>query len=571
MVAEREVDGWPMLSLSCNADVTLDLLPALAAEKQQGRAIALLAQVHADLPFMYNNALVEPEQFDMVLRNPAYNTTLFAVPNTAVKPTDFILGLHASSLIKDGRTLQIGIRSLGDAITYACKLRHTDNAAYRDFAALAAVNFDLADAIGGLEIFNHGLYGCSEMFVNGFLHLLQADILRRAVYDDIPLQCLLNSGKIGARVDECTLRRLIEEGVVGATLTAENVQYLTYWGVLKAAVTYRDAVLWIDDVSIPADLSVERHYRLMCKHALGDQLQHGIIMHGGFFLGPSDFYAALRAMPRAENKKICMTSVRQINRIGDQALHPLQRRQARFINTGMMVTLSGAVVSDGLENGQVISGVGGQYDFIAQAHDLPDGRFILCMRSVRGAGKHATSNIVAHYGHTTIPRHLRDIVVTEYGVADLRAKSDAEIIKALLNIADSRFQQQLLDAAINAGKLDPEYHIPAQYLNNTPQRIDELVANWQAKGYFPPFPLGTVFTEEEIALGESLRKINALADDPAAMLKALLRSVIHQVDEEEAQPYLQRIGLDNPNTPKDMIAQQLLLLELEDNGYLRPL
>lgn len=292
-------------------------------------------------------------------------------------------------------------------------------------------------------------------------------------------------------------------------------------------------------------------------------------MHGSFFLGPHDFYAALRAMPREENEKICMDSVRQINRVGDQKLHPLQRRHARFINTGMMVTLSGAVVSDGLENGQVVSGVGGQYNFVAQAHDLPEARSILCIRSARGSGEHAASNIVPHYGHITIPRHLRDMVVSEYGVADLRAKSDAEIIKALLNIADSRFQQQLLNAAVDAGKIDPDYQIPRQFRNNTPHRIASLVKAWQAKGYFPPFPLGTDFTDEEIALGKSLRKMKALADDPKAMLKALLRSFTHQVDEGEAQHYLERIGLEHPHTTKELIAQHLLLLDLEDNGYLR--
>jgi acyl-CoA hydrolase len=36
--------------------------------------------------------------------------------------------------------------------------------------------------------------------------------------------------------------------------------------------------------------------------------------------------------------------------------------------------LSGAVVSDGLDDGRVVSGVGGQYNFIAMAHQLATGR-----------------------------------------------------------------------------------------------------------------------------------------------------------------------------------------------------
>ena len=46
----------------------------------------------------------------------------------------------------------------------------------------------------------------------------------------------------------------------------------------------------------------------------------------------------------------------------------------------------------------------------------------------------------------TIPRHLRDVIVTEYGVADLRGKSDADVIAAMLAVADSRFQAELVAA-----------------------------------------------------------------------------------------------------------------------------
>ena len=63
---------------------------------------------------------------------------------------------------------------------------------------------------------------------------------------------------------------------------------------------------------------------------------------------------------RAEAERIFMDSVRRINRIDDPELRSLQRVHARFINTAMMVTLGGSVVSDGLENGQVVSGVGGR-------------------------------------------------------------------------------------------------------------------------------------------------------------------------------------------------------------------
>ena len=75
---------------------------------------------------------------------------------------------------------------------------------------------------------------------------------------------------------------------------------------------------------------------------------------------------------------------------------------------------------DGLANNQVISGVGGQFDFVDMAQKLDDGRSIILIRATRQSSGGVESNVVWNYGHITIPRHLRDIVVTEYGVADLR-------------------------------------------------------------------------------------------------------------------------------------------------------
>jgi hypothetical protein len=156
-------------------------------------------------------------------------------------------------------------------------------------------------------------------------------------------------------------------------------------------------------------------------------------------------------------------------------------------------------------------------------------------------------------------------------VADLRAKSDEEIVAELLSIADSRFQGELLEWAKNAGKIDSDYEIPVRYRNNTPERVASEIAVWRAQGHFPPFPLGTDFTEEEIALGRTLKDLKARMEDPKTLLRTLVRSFVHDTNEREAAPYLERLGLEHPNTAKEVVMRHLLLLELEENGYLRPL
>jgi acyl-CoA hydrolase len=571
LVAEKDVDGRRMLSLSSNTDVTLDLVPMLRPLRAQGRKFVTIAQVHRDLPFMYNRAQIEPDFFDVVVRNPAYDTTLFATPNMPVSATDFAVGFHASALVKDGGTLQIGIGALGDAVVYGLQLRQQSNDVYRALAAKLGIDENLVGQVGGLGGFDRGLYGCSEMLVSGFLHLMRCGIVKRAVFDEPRLQRLLNEERIGTDVDAATLSSLVDAGVVNARLTAADVEFLLHWGILKPGVRLDGGFLVVDGHRVAADLAARETYEEICRLALGRSLAHGVVMHGGFFLGPPELYRTLREMPRAEAERIAMDSVRQINRLDKPELQSLQRLHARFVNTGMMVTLSGAVVSDALENGKVVSGVGGQYNFVAQAHELEGARSLICLRATRGSGKDVASNLIWSYGHCTIPRHLRDIVVTEYGVADLRGRSDEEVIHRLLDIADSRFQVELLEAAKRAGKVDSGYRIPEHSRNNLPERLAAVFAPLRRQGYFPPFPFGTDFTDEEIALARSLREIKSLMDEPRVLIRKLVRSFLHEVDEQEAAPYLRRIALDHPHTAKELIVRQLLLLELEEQGVLRPL
>jgi len=572
MVAKKQIDGETRFSLSCNTDVTLDVMPLIDEARLRGQKIVTIAQVHEDLPFMYNRAIVEPSFFDFVLENTAYNTELFAPPNMSVPNPDFMAGLYASTLIKDGGTLQIGIGSLGDAIVYACQLRHQESDHYQEIINKLSIDADILENYGGTRPFVKGLYGSSEMFVNGFMHLIKSGIVKRQVYDDLDLQRLLNEGKITEKISSDTLERLLSESIISHQLTHSDFIYLQHWGIFSEQVQWQDEQLQVGDQLLSSNLLPIENFSRVCELCLGDVLKNGIYMHGGFYLGPRDFYQALREMPREQSEKICMSSVGHINQLDyNHALLSAQRKHARFINTGMMVTLSGAVVSDGLEDGTVVSGVGGQYNFVAMAHALPDARSILCVRSTRGSGSELESNIVPHYGHITIPRHLRDIIVTEYGIADLRGKTDEEIGIALVQVADSRFQNQLLERLKQAGKVREDYQIPERYRANTPEKLCSILGEWRKKGFFPAFPLGSDFTHEEIALGKSLKDIKALMSNPRSMVKAVIRSFVHKVDAEEAKPFLERLSLTHPDSTKDKILQHLLLIELEENGYLKPM
>ncbi len=469
-VAERHHQGAQQLSLSCNPDLTAELVERCEAA---GRPPLKLAVINRELPFMEGGAIVPPSFFDIVLDCPEGTHTLFAPPNAKVSTADYAIGLHASSLVRDGGTLQIGIGSLGDAIAQAMILRDREGEAYRRMLLSLC-----PDGLAGRETspFRQGIYGCTEMFVNGLLQLMEAGIARRRVFADLDTQRRVNAGELDP-----------------------------------------------------------------------DSLPGGVCMTGGFFLGPGSFYQTLREMDSEQRARIDMTRIDAINRLdggsgAELELRRAQRVKACFINTTMKVTLLGAAASDGLESGHVVSGVGGQYNFVAMAHALPDARSVLMLRATKDTANGPVSNIVYSYGHCTIPRHLRDVVITEYGVAELRACSDAEVIKRLIAIADSRFQDELVEEAQRHGKLERAWRLPERYRHNTPQALDDRLHPFTQQGLLPGFPFGTDLTPDELKIVAALRRLKKATRSPVELVSLALKSLW---EGKEAPPaYLERLGLD---------------------------
>ncbi len=569
LVAAEEGDDGQRISLSCNPDVSLELVRRL--REGDGRPWLALAQVNSELPFMPLDAEVGPGFFDAILDSPETDTPLFAVPNSPVPLQDYAAALHASALVPDGGTLQIGIGALGDALAHSLVLRQQSNDVYGDLLSRLARTQGEGEFHWGC--FDKGLYGCTEMFVSGMLALIDAGVLKRPVFDHTALQCALNDGQLSqGPVDPDFIRKAIELGIIPPVLTPDDLTRLQTVGVLPESLSLVAGQLCIGGQSYLNFTADPDTAQALQRSATGAMLRGGHILHGGFFLGPRDFYRQLREMDHAQRSTLCMTGVERTNQLLlDVPLYCAQRQQARFINTAMMVTLSGAVVSDGLEDGTVVSGVGGQYNFVAMAHDLPGARSVICVRSTRGQGDKLRSNIVSSYGHTTIPRHLRDLVVTEYGVADLRGQGDAEVAKRLLCITDSRFQRELLEAMQQTGKIEAGWEIPLEHRHNTPERIQSALGSARENGLLPAFPFGTDLTGEEVALGEALRSVQAESEDLALLLPELLRALLHRPDSEAAKPYLERLGLEHPDSGREFLIQQLLLLELEQRGYLRGL
>ena len=225
----------------------------------------------------------------------------------------------------------------------------------------------------------------------------------------------------------------------------------------------------------------------------------------------------------------------------------------------MKVTLLGAAVSDQIADGQVVSGVGGQFDFVSMAHQLPEGRSILLLRATRGSGKKLESNLVWEYPHATVPRHMRDVYVTEYGVADLRGRTDSECIAALLAVADSRFQERLLRQAQQAGKMPLDYRIPEAQRANLPQRIAGQLAPHQRSGRLPALPFGCDLNEAELGLARRLKKLQGASGSWGGRLE-LLRALAAPAPaaQPEVAAALQHLQLARPTGRREKLLARLV-------------
>jgi len=575
MIAKKTFGDRTMYSLSCNPDVTIDVGLALKEQEKTGKKIAVIGEVNQNLPFMYGDAMVEPSIFHAIVDSPNYYNKLFGAPKMALTTQDFMIGLYASTLVKDGGTLQIGIGSLGDALVYGLQQRQLENDLYNSMLEKSGINDKFGkdmEQIGGTKPFEEGIYGSTEMLVDGYLQLIKCGVIKRQVYDDVNIQRLINEGKLNHEITPKTIEILIEQGAINAELTRWDLKYLQKFGIVDEKWNYEVQNIVCGDMIISADLTKENNFSQFTSNCLCKTLKNGILIHAGFFLGPQAFYAELNNMSEEERKQIFMTSVTHVNQLygsqfGNERLKIMQRKEARFINAALMLTLLGAVVSDGLEDGTVVSGVGGQYNFVSQAHALPGGRSILMAKSVRTKGKDVSSNIVWNYGHITIPRHLRDIVITEYGFANIRSKTDKDIIAAILNITDSRFQESLLQGAKRARKIPDSYQIPDKFKNNTPARLEADLAPFKEKGMFPPFPFGMDFTEEELVIGKALRGLKEkMAEGISSKAKSLTKAMTFRSVPENAKPYLERLELDNPVSSKEKMMQKLVLFALDSSG-----
>lgn len=126
-----------------------------------------------------------------------------------------------------------------------------------------------------------------------------------------------------------------------------------------------------------------------------------------------------------------------------------ENRDMVTINGALAVDLAGQVIADTI-GGTQFSGVGGHEDFVSGPGLDATDRSLICLPSTSTVNGVLTSRIMGELPAGSVvstPRHQVDVVITEFGVAELEGATIRERATALAKIAHPQFRDELLAKA----------------------------------------------------------------------------------------------------------------------------
>jgi acyl-CoA hydrolase len=161
-----------------------------------------------------------------------------------------------------------------------------------------------------------------------------------------------------------------------------------------------------------------------------------------FAAGTAELYAWLDG-----NREVCFLPVELVN--SPELID--SNREMVTINAALAVDIHGQVVADTIGGAQY-SGIGGHEDFIAGALEL-ENRSLICLPSTATRDGVTVSRLLPYFPAGTVittPRHHVDVIITEFGVAELRGKTVHQRGEALAAIAHPDHRDVLREAAERA-------------------------------------------------------------------------------------------------------------------------
>jgi 4-hydroxybutyrate CoA-transferase len=144
-----------------------------------------------------------------------------------------------------------------------------------------------------------------------------------------------------------------------------------------------------------------------------------------------------------------MNPLFELRRIGyvNSVMTVASQQNMIAINNALSIDLTGQIASESI-GPRMWSGAGGQPAFVIGALHAKHGRSVTVLPATTTDGRYSRIvPLLAEGTVVTVPRTMADIVVTEYGTAQLRGKSTRQRVEALIAIAHPDFRGELREQA----------------------------------------------------------------------------------------------------------------------------
>ena len=275
-----------------------------------------------------------------------------------------------------------------------------------------------------------------------------ARVVVAEVNDQVPFTCgeLLPAAKIDYAIEVSRPPVTLAPATIGPTdhaIAEHAAAYIEDGSVIQVGIgAVPDALLRL--IRDRKDLGVHSG---MVGDGLVDLVEAGTVTNArkridrgvsvtGALIGSKELYAFAH---RNQAIRMCATSYTH------DAAVLAQLDKLVTVNSALEVDLTGQVNAE--QSGSAyLGGTGGQVDFVRAGSRSPGGHAIMALPATAKGG--TVSRITAHLsGPVTTARSDIDVVVTEFGAAELRGQNLAERARRLINIAHPDFREELMREA----------------------------------------------------------------------------------------------------------------------------
>ena len=139
-------------------------------------------------------------------------------------------------------------------------------------------------------------------------------------------------------------------------------------------------------------------------------------------------------------------------------------------------------------------------------------------------------------------------------------------IKSMLCVTDARFQDELLEEARKAGKIERNFALPRSWRRNLPECISEALEPARKSGILPDFPFGSDFSETEERLIPALQILQQASGSRLTLARLALAGAFGPEPDQTQEACLARMDLSHPRTLSERAYRALLKAALAQSG-----